>query len=141
VTTLKNICSLIISSEAFSDFHLAHKESYRREGFVGSDWRALTILRTTLYPAEPVSEQRTIPALSLTRITGFQIYQTLEKVEKIILNTPEGLEWSMSRAFTPEDHVKKAKKYGPAPGTLRIFAPDLACFFTGRNWRKIRICK
>jgi hypothetical protein len=138
VTTLKNICSLTISSETFFDCHLAYKESYRREGFVGSDWRAL---RTTLYPSGPGSEQRTIPALSLTRITGFQIYQTLEKVEKIILNTPEGLEWSMSKAFTPEDHVKRAKKYGPAPGTLRIFAPDLACFFTGRNWRKIRICK
>jgi hypothetical protein len=117
---------------------LAHKESYRGERFVGSNWRAL---RTTLYPTELVLEQRTIPALSLTRITGFQIYQTLEKVEKIILNTPEGLEWSMSKAFMPEDHVKKAKRYGPAPGTLRIFAPDLACFFTGRNWRKIRICK
>ena len=138
MTTSKNICSLTISSETFFDYHLAHKESYRGERFVGSNWRAL---RTTLYPPESGPEQRTIPALSLTRITGFQIYQTLEKVEKIILNTPEGLEWSMSRAFTPEDHVKKAKKYGPAPGTLRVFAPDLACFFTGRNWRKIRICK
>lgn len=135
MTTLKNICSLIISSEMFFDCHLASKELYRTEQFVGSDWRR--VLRTIDHGVP--SEQKAIFALLLTKITGFQIYHTLEKIEKILLNTPEGLEWSLTKAFTP--HEKSTKKYGPVPGTLRIFAPDLACFFTGRNWRKVKICK
>lgn len=78
-------------------------------------------------------------SLNTISITNRQVYLTMDKIEKIILSSPEGMEWTMSKLFTPVEFYEKRPR-GPQPGTLRIYSNELVCFFNGRNWRKIKIC-
>lgn len=146
MTTSSSTCSrtvtVVVASDLHWDFFLADKEMYRNfipgdrvnlsnktRGLIASSPRLLTFLREDLYTF----------SLNQISITNRQVYLTMDKIEKIILSSAEGMEWTMSRLFTPVEYSAKRPR-GPQPGTLRIYSNELVCFFNGRNWRKIKIC-
>jgi hypothetical protein len=76
--------------------------------------------------------------ISCLRLTTGDIIKIMEKIEKLVMESPEGMKHKLNKMFGEE---KKQRVYSLIPGTLRIFGPELACFWTGRGWRKIRLNK
>jgi len=62
-----------------------------------------------------------------------QILGYLEKAIKIVKNTEDYTEYLLFEAFGD----KKAYNKLP-PGTIRIYAKTLVCFWNGRTWRKLK---
>lgn len=57
------------------------------------------------------------------------IVKTLAKVE----NTDGYCEYTLLKLFGDGNH----RTFGPPPSTIRIYSPTLACFYDGKNWKKI----
>lgn len=89
-----------------------------------------------------VRDERTgavsLGGLAIVSLTNGDIVRILEKIEKIVINNDDGMEYKLNKLFMNE---KDRKWTGPSPGTLRIFGPERVCFYTGRNWRRIRLNK
>lgn len=73
-----------------------------------------------------------IPAIYLLSFTNLQAYNLLLKAENIVKNTEEFVSYQLEKLFSG-----KEVHYSVPPGTVRIFAQDLICFYNGKNWRKI----
>lgn len=85
-----------------------------------------------------VSGTVSLNAVAVINITNGDIVRILEKIENIVMNNPDGMNYKLNALFTD----KKDRRWaGPSPGTLRIFGPDRVCFYTGRSWRRIRLNK
>ena len=131
MTTSDSSCSHTVETPVNSDEYIEIKPSH------------LTVLRN-INPDRPYTPSikgrinqnpSFIKSTSLVNLTHGDIITIMEKIEKIVINSPEGMKYKLGTLFLDE------KYYGPAPGTLRVFANNRACFFTGRGWRKIRLNK
>jgi hypothetical protein len=77
-------------------------------------------------------------ALAAIRITNGDIVRIMEKISRIVANTQEGVEYKLNKLFSED---KNPKRYGPPPGTLRIFGPGLVSFYTGKGWRRVNLLR
>lgn len=75
-----------------------------------------------------------ISAFSNPRLNFHEAIALLEKIQLIVLSSEEGMGEFLDKAFDPNWKVRRGKELG----TLRVFSEDLMCFWTGKNWRKIR---
>lgn len=79
-----------------------------------------------------------VSSLRKVRITHNQIAKALLWVEEKIMGTDAGAAYVLEKAFAPEEKQKAmAGVWGPSPGTIKIFSPDLISFFDGKSWRKL----
>lgn len=67
------------------------------------------------------------------KITNQQAYELLHKALNIVKDTEEYTAYLLDETFGDG----KNKKYFTPPGTVRFYAKDLICFYTGKTWRKI----
>ena len=74
---------------------------------------------------------------SLFRITikNSDMVEILKKVEKYVTSSGEDMEYKLKSMFEEEN---KKRWLGIKPGTVRIFSNELICYYTGKNWRKIK---
>ena len=124
-----------LSSDTFKEIKLRELELYR-----------------SLNPSQPIpglsvnklvqrNEQSgavSLSAVAVTSLTNGDVVRILEKIEKIVMNNEDGMSYKLNTLFTDKPNRLWT---GPSPGTLRIFGPDRVCFYTGRNWRRIRLNK
>lgn len=82
------------------------------------------------YHFTPTSSE--IPAIYLLSFTNLQTYNLLLKAGNIVKNTEEFVSYQLEKLFSG-----KEVRYSVPPGTVRIFAQDLICFYNGKIWRKI----
>lgn len=67
----------------------------------------------------------------MLNFTNLEVFTLLDKAIKIVENTDEYTEYLLNDTFgEPKFTINP-------PGTLRFYAQDLICFYTGKNWRKI----
>jgi hypothetical protein len=77
-------------------------------------------------------------SMSTLSITTGDIVRIMAKIEKLVMGSPEGVNHRLNELFLDE---KKQARRSITPGTLRIFANNMACYYTGRSWRKIRLTR
>lgn len=80
----------------------------------------------------PFTAAPEIPAVYLLSFTNLQVYNLLLKAGNIVKNTEEFVSYQLEKLFSG-----KEVHYSVPPGTVRIFAQDLICFYNGKIWRKI----
>lgn len=85
-------------------------------------------------PFRPNKTTRLDSAVHHLKITNGQAYDILCKAIKIVQDTEEYTAYLLNNMFGDE----KNKQSGPPPGTVRFYAKDLICFYTGKTWRKIK---
>lgn len=125
----------MLSSDTYKEFKLEDLNLYRS---LDPDQVNLNIPVSKLSVKEEKSGAVSLSAVAVINITNGDIVKILEKIEKIVMNNEDGMNYKLNTLFTD----KKDRKWtGPSPGTLRIFGPDRVCFYTGKNWRRIRINK
>jgi hypothetical protein len=92
-------------------------------------------LRPTLNTTTDVSELRFVD-LSPERVTDL-----MDRVREKVLSTKEGCAYLLDKTFADRKEEGRSKKqwYGPPPGTIYIFSMELASYYDGRGWRKIKI--
>lgn len=138
MTTSKDFSSrtlnTVISSDMFREIRPDQIEFFR--GLPEND----IFYSTPVGKMKSVDEKSTpgISAMSLLKITNGDIVRIVEKIQKIILNSSDGVSYTLDNLFTSQD--KKQMKY-PIPGTLRIFSSDRCCYYTGRSWKRINLIK
>ena len=69
----------------------------------------------------------------ISGIAAFSVLHLLQKAIRIVENTEEYTEYLLLDTFGDKYTYNKIP-----PGTIRIFNPDLICFFNGRTWRKLK---
>lgn len=74
-------------------------------------------------------------AVQFLNFTNQQVYQLLSKSLKIVESTEEYALYILNEAF----NSGKDKQYSTPPGTLRIYAKDLICFYNGKTWRALKV--
>lgn len=74
-------------------------------------------------------------SLFLIRIKNSDMVEILKKVEKYVTSSGEDMEYKLKSMFEEEN---KKRWLGIKPGTVRIFSNELICYYTGKNWRKIK---
>lgn len=79
-----------------------------------------------------------IGAVAALSLTNGDVIKIMGKIEKLLLDDKDAVGHKLNDLFGEE---KKRSKYSITPGTLRIFGSNRACFYTGRNWRNIRLNK
>ena len=70
---------------------------------------------------------------SIRGIAAISVLSLLQKAVGIVENTEEYTEYLLYDTFSDKDAYNKVP-----PGTIRIFSPNLICFFNGRTWRKLK---
>ncbi len=70
---------------------------------------------------------------SIHGIAAISVVSLLEKAVKIVEHTEEYTEYLLFNTFGDKSTYNKVP-----PGTIRIFNPNLVCFFNGRTWRKLK---
>lgn len=78
-----------------------------------------------------------LPKCGSLAIKYSDIVLLLERIEYILLSTPEGMSKSLNKSFGEEAGVRGSR--GMELGTMRIFSDELICFWNGKNWRKITL--
>ena len=76
---------------------------------------------------------RELWAVQFLNFTNQQVYDLLSKSVRIVENTEEYALYMLNEAFNDA----KDKQYSTPPGTLRIYAKDLICFYNGKTWRTL----
>lgn len=76
-------------------------------------------------------------SIDITKISLKSLTSTLERIEKMVMNTEEGMKYKINSLF--EDKSGKKPNWSTRPGTLRIFSQNLASYYDGKNWRKIDV--
>ena len=76
-----------------------------------------------------------LSSLFLIRIKNSDMVKILKKVEKYVTSSGEDMEYKLKSMFEEEN---KKRWLGIKPGTVRIFSNELICYYTGKNWRKIK---
>jgi hypothetical protein len=79
-----------------------------------------------------------IYAIDLTRISLKSLANTLERIEKMVMNTEAGMEYKINSLFKDQSS-KNSAPWSTRPGTLRVFSQNLASFYDGKSWRPISI--
>jgi hypothetical protein len=124
-----------LSSDTFKEIKLRDLELYRS---LDPSQPILGLPVSKLVQRDEQSGAVSLSAVAVMSLTNGDVVRILEKIEKIVMNNADGMEYKLNSLFTD----KKDRKWtGPSPGTLRIFGPDRVCFYTGRNWRRIRLNK
>lgn len=124
-----------LSSDTFKEIKLRDLELYRA---LDPEKVILGLPVSKMATRDEVSGTVSLNAVAVINITNGDIVRILEKIENIVMNNPDGMNYKLNALFTD----KKDRRWaGPSPGTLRIFGPDRVCFYTGRNWRRIRLNK
>ena len=82
-----------------------------------------------------LSSPESLSSLSLIKIKNSDIVKILKKVEKYVTSSGEDMEYKLKSMFEEEN---KKRWLGIKPGTVRIFSNELICYYTGKNWRKIK---
>lgn len=124
-----------VSSDTFKEIKLRDLEFYRS---LNPNEPLSGLLPHKLVQKDEITGFVSLGAMAVVVITNGHIVKILEKVEKIVMNNPDGMSYKLNSMFTDK---KDQKWTGPSPGTLRIFGTDRVCFYTGRSWRRIRINK
>tara|TARA_B100000902_G_C27284297_1_gene903566 strand:- start:271 stop:621 length:351 start_codon:yes stop_codon:yes gene_type:complete len=70
---------------------------------------------------------------SIHGIAAISVISLLNKAIGIVENTEEYTEYLLLNTFGDKSSYNKVP-----PGTIRIFNPNLVCFFNGRTWRKLK---
>jgi hypothetical protein len=73
-------------------------------------------------------------AIHYVQFSNQDIYNLLNKAIEIVKNTEEYVSYQLQDIFNDD----KNKTYYTPPGTIRIFANDLICFYNGKTWRKLK---
>jgi hypothetical protein len=81
------------------------------------------------------SETVEIWAVQYLNFTNQQVHDLLSKSVSIVESTEEYTLHMLNEAF---NDGKGQKKYSTPPGTLRIYAKDLICFYNGKTWRALK---
>ena len=88
--------------------------------------------RSHLLPPKTISE------LQFVSFSKDRIDRLVEKVKKLVLDTPEGAQYELEKLFLPGD--KRQRKYwGPPPGVIRVFSNELISYYTGKSWKKVTL--
>lgn len=75
-------------------------------------------------------------SLSQITLSYNEVIALLERIQRIVLGSEEGMGEFLNKAFD-SDQGGKVSRRGMELGTLRFYSDDLMCFWTGKNWRKI----
>lgn len=121
------------SSDLFREFRLSELPRIRD---AAGDGCALLPLKSWKY-REPLPKGR-IYAIDIVKINLKDLANTLERIEKMVMNTDAGVEYKINSLFRDKS-VKRSAPWSTSPGTLRVFSPELACYYDGKNWRKISV--
>lgn len=78
-----------------------------------------------------------IPKLILEPVTWAEAKYLAEMADRLMMDTPEGAEYTLKKVFNARD--AKYKAYGPPPGTVRMFSRHHISYFTGKSWKKISL--
>jgi hypothetical protein len=76
-----------------------------------------------------------LSSLLFVKIKNSDMVEILKKVEKYVTSSGEDMEYKLKSMFEEEN---KKRWLGIKPGTVRIFSNELICYYTGKNWRKIK---
>lgn len=98
----------------------------------GSRHAMCKFIRTVTVPHPPAPPE--IWAAHYLRFTNQQVYDLLTKAVNIVKDTEEYVTYQLNEAFGDG----KNKHYSTPPGTVRIYAQDLICFYNGKTWRKLK---
>lgn len=98
----------------------------------GSKHAMCGLIRTVTVPNPPVPNE--IWAAHYLRFTNQQVHDLLVKAIDIVKDTEEYVAHQLNETFNDG----KNKHYSTPPGTVRIYAQDLICFYNGKTWRKLK---
>ncbi len=136
MTTSRGSCSqvtLVTSSDLFREFRISELPRIRE---AAKDTLTLMPLKSWKY-REPLPAGK-IYAIDLTRISLKSLANTLERIEKMVINTEAGVEYKINSLFKDQSS-KNSAPWSTRPGTLRVFSQNLASFYDGKSWRPISI--
>jgi hypothetical protein len=135
MTTSRGSCSqvtLVTSSELYREFRLSDIPRIRE---TAKDL-AMVPLKSWKY-REPLPSGH-MYSVDISKISLNSLYSTLERIEKMVMNTEAGMEYKINSLFQDQS-VKNSSPWSTRPGTLRVFSQTLASFYDGKNWRKIDV--
>lgn len=122
-----------IQSDVFAQVKPASLTALKEQVKSGSRYGKFKFFGSNLYaPQAPNSKE--IWAAHHLNFTNQQIHDLLSKSLSIVESTEEHALYILNEAFSDG----KDKKYSTPPGTLRIYADDLICFYNGKTWRKLK---
>lgn len=136
MTTSEGSCSqvtLVTSSDLFREFRISEIPRIREAAKASY---AMMPLKAWRY-REPLPAGK-IYAIDITKISLKSLTSTLERIEKMVMNTEEGMEYKINSLFRDQS-VINTSPWSTRPGTLRIFSQNLASYYDGKNWRKIDV--
>lgn len=134
MTTSRGSCSqvtLVTSSEWFREFRISEIPRIRE-----SEGYRLLPMKSWKY-REPLPGGQ-MYAIDLVKIELGVLADTLERIEKIVMNTEAGMEYKINSLFKDQS-AKNSAPWSTRPGTLRVFSQNLASFYDGKSWRPISI--
>lgn len=136
MTMSEGSCSqvtLVTSSDLFREFRISEIPRIREAAKASY---ALMPPKSWRY-REPLPDGK-IYAIDITKISLKSLTSTLERIEKMVMNTEEGMEYKINSLFRDQS-VKNTAPWSTRPGTLRIFSQNLASYYDGKSWRKIDV--
>lgn len=135
MTTSKGSCfqvTLVTSSGVFREFRIS--EILRIREAAKDTLTPITSKRWLCREPLPSGHMYSIDTI---KINLKSLISTLERIEKMVMNTEAGMEYKINSLF--EDKSGKKPNWSTRPGTLRIFSQNLASYYDGKNWRKIDV--
>jgi hypothetical protein len=128
------IVDVSVSSDSFVQISPEDLFLYRR----GDPGQIIyTLSSNKLAHKNDATGQISLGALAALSLTNGDIIKIMGKIGKLVSDSPEGMSYKLNELFSEG----KNKRYPVIPGTLRIFANNRACYYTGRSWRGIRLNK
>jgi hypothetical protein len=122
-----------VSSDTFMQIKPEEIDLYRRGN---PNQMVMGLSPSKLVVQSGTTGEVSLGAMAVISLTNGDIVKIMEKIEKLVLDIPEGMDKKLNAIFADE---KKQKGSSLTPGTLRIFGSNRACFYTGRSWRGIRL--
>lgn len=131
-TSSSRMVDVSVSSDAFVQISPEDIYLYRR----GDPGQIIyTLGPSKLAHKNDATGQISLGALAALSLTNGDIIKIMGKIEKLVMDSPDGMNHKLNELFSEG----KNKKSTVIPGTLRIFANNRACYYTGRSWRGIRL--
>jgi hypothetical protein len=128
-----HMVDVTVDSENYMQIRPEEMDLYRRGN---PDQTLKTLIPNKLAHKHVISGDITLGAMATLSFTNGDIVKIMDKIEKLVMESPEGMGHKLNEIFS--DEKLKAKRF-LTPGTLRIYANNMACYYTGRSWRKIRL--
>lgn len=82
------------------------------------------------------TERYTFSSMRL-RFTNYDVFRLLSKSISMVRNTEEYTRYLLEETFST-DPSQPHRKQTP-PGTVRFYAKDLICYYTGKTWKKLEV--